>query len=213
MLKSTEKIIDHKLHQHLIREQDLSSLFKGSNARRYALVNKALNKGELIRLSRGYYMLAEKYLETPFSQLYLANRLVPNSFISAESALSFHGWIPERVTQVTSVCAFGRSRDYDTPAGFFAYLVPPIDKKLFYFGVSSISINNKVVGVASPLRALIDYIYWHRIKAANINWLKNSMRIEATDIASITTAEAKLLRNIYCVSYVNNFLQEVVNAS
>ncbi len=69
MLKSTAHLLESHLKNHLIRDEDLAYVFKGTSARRYALVNKAIKKGELIRLCRGVYALATKYLSHPFSQV------------------------------------------------------------------------------------------------------------------------------------------------
>ena len=52
MLHSTEKILSTALGQHIIRDIDLANLFKGTPARRYGLVNKALKKKELVQLRR-----------------------------------------------------------------------------------------------------------------------------------------------------------------
>lgn len=210
MLKTTELLINHKLQQRVIRDSDLSYLFRGSAARRYGLVNKALKKGELIRLCRGFYMLAPKYQKQHLSRYYIANRIVPHSFITAESALSFHHLIPERVTQVTSISAFGRSREYNTPLGLFCYHVAPVHRKNFYLGVNLIEINEQFIYMASPLRALIDYIYWHKVQHANFDYLEHSLRIERDDLALISAAEAKALRSVYDVRYVKKFLSDVI---
>lgn len=175
MLRSVEKMIGSDFNNHLIRDKDLAILFGGSDASRYGIVNKALKSKELIRLNPGCYILSPKYLDQPMSQFYLANRMVANSYITAESALGFYGWIPERIVQTTSACAFGRKREYKTSVGVFTYLVPPVLPQCFYHGVKMIELNKKTVLIASPLRALVDYIYWHRVTDANIDWLENSM--------------------------------------
>ena len=83
MLNSTELIITNHLSDHIIRDHDLSYLFKGSAARRYALVNKALRKGELIRICRGYYTIATKYQKLALSLYYISNRIIPNNYITS----------------------------------------------------------------------------------------------------------------------------------
>src|SRR3989338_2740259 len=123
MLHTTEKMLAANLGGRIIRDIDLANLFNGDPAKRYGLVNKALKAQELIRLRRGFYVIAHKYNTTPISQYYLANHLVPYSFVTAESALSFHGWIPERVTTVVSMAAVERNRQFDTPYGHFEYRV------------------------------------------------------------------------------------------
>src|SRR5204863_9314057 len=136
------------------------------------LVNKAIKKNELIRLCRGYYTLHHKYLkEKLLNELYIANRIVPFSFVSAEYALSFHNLIPERVTQVTSIAAFGRNKKFETPYGNFVYRILPILPLYFYYGVQMIEMNNQIIYIASPLRALMDYVYCHTIENANTDFL------------------------------------------
>src|SRR5665213_3268799 len=100
MISNAEKLADMQLHEHIIRDSDLSQLLKVSDASRYGLVNKALKKGEINRICRGFYTVTQKYQKQSFSLYYIANRIVPHSFVSAESALSFHGWIPERIIQI-----------------------------------------------------------------------------------------------------------------
>ena len=62
----TEKIIEADFKNHIFTEIDLTRLLPGTIARHYGLVNKALKKGELIRLRRGLYIIASKYREKKF---------------------------------------------------------------------------------------------------------------------------------------------------
>lgn len=75
MQKHTVQMINHGLLNRVIRDIDLAAVFQGSPARRYAIVNKALKQGALIRLSRGYYTLAPEQQSHPLSQYHLANSL------------------------------------------------------------------------------------------------------------------------------------------
>jgi len=210
MLKSTELIMDHKLDKHIIRDSDLAKLFGGSPARRYGLVNKAIQKGELIRLARGFYTLNNKYLTHPLTTAYIANRLVPNSFVTAESALSFHGWIPERVTQTISINAFGRKKSFDTPMGEFLYYKTPVEKKHFFYGVELQENFAHTIYMASPLRALMDFVYLHKPKSANTDFLTGSLRIEEEHIAGIKADEIKALMPVYKSTPVKQFLNDLL---
>lgn len=209
MLNSTEKILGSELTNHVFRELDLAYLFRGSAARRYGLVNKALKKGELIRLHRGLYTLAPKYMKEHFSLYYLANHIVPFSYVSCESALQYHGWIPERVNQVSSIAAFGRNKEFNNDFAQFTYHVNQIDSVNFFLGVDQVQINNKLVWMASPLRALIDYIYWNKIKLVDLNFLKYSLRIEDSELATIRESEVKELIPIYRSTSIRNFLNSL----
>lgn len=202
--------MDHHLNEHIIREDDLESLFQGTPARRYALVNKAIKSGELVRLCRGYYTLHHRYQkEKTLDTFYIANRIVPFSFVSCESALSFHNFIPERILQTNSIAPFGRNKKFETPYGNFIYRVLPILPACFYFGVQMIVLNNHIVYIASPLRALMDYVYCHKIKNANAHFLVESLRIEKKNIDAITKKEITVLRGVYRSRYVTTLLKNL----
>jgi predicted transcriptional regulator of viral defense system len=207
MLNLTEKIIQNQLDKHIIRDQDLKYLLGGTDASRHALVNKALKKEELLQICRGFYVIGKKYRTFTLSQYAMANRIVPHSFISTESALSYHNFIPEQVTRVTSVAATGRYRQFSTPFGFFDYHVAPVDPSNFYMGVHFIQLNNQTVLMASPLRALIDYIYQHKIKRANLHFLIHSLRIDEENILKIPKETFDTLSSVYRTKYVCDFIK------
>lgn len=210
MLKSTEKIINAHLNDHIIRDVDLDFLLKVSPAKRYAIVNRLLKSGELIRICRGFYTLNKKYQKDLPDQNYFANRIAPFSFISTESALSFYHLIPERVTQTTSIDPFGRNRKFKTPYGIFTYNRVPIKIRYFYFGVNMIKSGAQFIYMATPLRALMDYVYKHKIENANVSFLEKSLRIEKEAIVKITKSEIKKLRMVYDSRYVKRFLKNLL---
>ena len=76
--------------------------------------------GELLRVRRGLYAIAPDCRRGSLSFEILANLLYGPSYLSMEYALSWHGMIPERVTELTSVC-LGRSRLFETEVGNFSY--------------------------------------------------------------------------------------------
>jgi predicted transcriptional regulator of viral defense system len=71
-----------------IKASQLDQLIGGSPKRRYGLVNRALKSGELLRIQRGLYVLAERYRPTPGHPFALAQALAPGSYISFETALT-----------------------------------------------------------------------------------------------------------------------------
>lgn len=126
MLASTEKLLQAGFKNQVFKDWDLASVFPGSDASRYAILNRALNADEVVRVHRGLYMLAPKYRGEKISQFVIANRRVTGSFISFETALSFHEWIPEKVTLIKSVTPNGCSRLFNTPLGEFEYIKVPM---------------------------------------------------------------------------------------
>ena len=208
MIKNTGQIINSLFQGHILQEKDLANLYEGTAARRYGLVNKAIKRKELLPLRRGLYMLASQQGEV--SAYYIANQLVPFSFVTAEAALQFHQWIPERVTQMTSMIAFGRNKTFHTFLGDFIYKKSLLKLEDFYVGVDRLEINQRFVLMATPLRALVDYIHWYKIKEANMDFLKNSLRIEEENLSSIKFTEIKELLQSYKSGYVNKFLNNLM---
>jgi predicted transcriptional regulator of viral defense system len=89
MFSAFEKLLDEGLADHAFTERDLMRVIGGTPASRYAIVNKALKKGVLMRLRRGLYFLTPKYHTFKPSQFYAASLIVPYSYISLETALAY----------------------------------------------------------------------------------------------------------------------------
>lgn len=83
-------------------------------------IGDMVRHGELLRLRRGLYAVAPAGRQGPLSTEILANRIYGPSYLSMEYALSWHSMIPERVTELTSLC-LGRSRTFSTGVGVFSY--------------------------------------------------------------------------------------------
>ena len=81
----------------------------------------------------------------------LANLIYGPSFVSLEYALAFHGLIPERVEQVTSVTS-QRAHHFDTPMGRFSYR----PTSHFHTGFTRVEAQAGSFLMALPERALAD---------------------------------------------------------
>ena len=99
----TEQLLFHPLRERILDEGQLANIVGGSPARRYGLVNRALQAGELQRLMRGLYVLPQRFRQTCLHPFVIAQRLQATSYISFETALAWHGWIPEAVYSTASV--------------------------------------------------------------------------------------------------------------
>ena len=205
----TEAIIDAGLTNHLLTETDLARLLGGTAARRYALVNKALKHGELVRITRGLYILAKKYSREKISRLVLANHIVAYSYVSLESALAYHGWIPELVATVFSVIPSGRSRTFATEYGEYAYERISTYRYEFLVGVEREIIDGQVCLIASPLRALVDYVYLRKPETAGVDFLEQSLRIERDAIKSIQATDIEQLEFVFRSRRVLAFLEQL----
>ncbi|HVE43996.1 MAG TPA: hypothetical protein VNC84_02520 [Gammaproteobacteria bacterium] len=205
-----DKLTEAGLTDRIITDVDLSNLLDGTQASRYALINKALSKREIIRLRRGLYLLAEKYRHQKLSQLFLATRIAPNSYISMESALSYHGWIPEKVTTVTNVLAIGRTKKFTTPFGEFIFYRLPINEYEFLTGVTRVEeIKNQPFLLACPLRALCDYVYLRKIDWQGIDYLTKGLRIDMENLMKLKSADFDETKNVYQSKRTLRFLDNL----
>lgn len=212
MLATTETLIDKGFKNQVFKECNVASIFEGTPARRYALLNKALKKKEIERLSRGVYILASKYRSQNLSKYYIANRIVSGSYISFETALSFHGWIPEKVTIILNVIFEGRTRSFNTAFGEFKYITIPVNEYEFLSGVYRKELDNKPFLIAGPLRALADYIYIRKIEWTSLDFLVEGLRIEQETLESLTSHDFDELHSVYHSKRVLVFLQQLRKA-
>ena len=201
----TEKVIE-KVPFTTFTDTVLRDLIPGTDDRRYGLVKRALKEGELIRLKRGLYALDEKWRRQPVNLYEAAQKIYGPSYVSLETALSHHGWIPEAVYTITSVC-FKRSKEFDTPLGRFNYVhIPSHD---FFSGVRRVSSPNGIFFMATPWRALADYVYVHRKKWNGLKPVVEDLRVDPSQLQS---ADADLLKEIEQASRssrVKNFIEGI----
>ena len=113
--------------------------------------------GKIIMLASGFYVLPDK--TTDETDLFaIAGRMYTPSFVSLESALSFHGLIPETVLTVTSVCT-RKTRRISSPLCTFIYRSI---KPQYFFGYEAKTGRNHRYLMASPERAVVDLLYFRR---------------------------------------------------
>ena len=105
-----EKAIGHTKTGIFTFGDVLTWLPHATRAAVYAHVQRALKSGEVIQLRRGLYHLSTSVFPALVSTEMLANLIYGPSYVSLESALSYHGWIPEAVHNCTSVTS-GRPRN------------------------------------------------------------------------------------------------------
>jgi predicted transcriptional regulator of viral defense system len=113
-------------------------------------------KGRLFRLRRGLYALAPPYRKVKAHPFVVANRMVRPSYVSLQSALAFHGLIPESVPVTTSITT-GRPGEFSTPLGAFVFR--HVQTTLFQ-GFREVKMDNRQPAfVATPEKALLDLLY------------------------------------------------------
>lgn len=119
-------------------------------------LSRWVKSGHLIQLRRGVYAIARPYRMIEPHPFLLANSLCRNSYVSLQSALAFHGLIPEHVPVCTSVTT-GRSEQLGTELGSFSYHRIKMD---YFFGFNQQEVApNQFAFVAVAEKALLDLVY------------------------------------------------------
>jgi predicted transcriptional regulator of viral defense system len=184
---------------------EVAAWIRGSAAGEAALVKRALAAGEIIRIHRGLYGLGSRYRDRPIDSLAIAQRIMGPSYVSLEAALAFHGWLPEAAETVTSVCD-ARARSFHTPIGPFCFHRVP-QARLFE-DVSRVSRPaGEAAFIASPLKALADYVLVHRLDWTGIEPLVESLRIAPQQLAEIQAERCRSLATNYRSRRVRRFLE------
>jgi|GEM_PF-101284 len=157
----------------------ISSLVEGGEASRWGLVNRALNKGEIIRLKRGLYALNPEIGGESPGLFVIANRIVPESYVSMESALGYHGWLQEEPAAVQSAISRGRAGSFANAFGQFVYQKVPITTSSFLLGVERHSSKGEAYLIAGTERALVDTLAARKPEWEGINALQAKLRIDS----------------------------------
>lgn len=211
----TEKVFKLSPPFGLFDKTVVGNLFPNANdGARKLLIHRAINANEILRLKRGLYILAPEFRKSDPHPYVIAAMLHAPSHISLETALSFHGLIPETVFQVSSVTC-SRSRNFDTPLGLFTFQrVPLLNPRS---GVEVVKLSKySWAFVAKPLRAITDLIYLRK----EISWetdgfgfLTDSLRMENEDISQIDFSHfneiLKGLRDKRTLYYLKSMKKEI----
>lgn len=194
----TKAIVQAGWSNRILTEAQLARLLDGTPQRRYNLVNRALHRGELVRLKRARYLLAHELAGKLSHPFVLAQALRPGSYVSMESALSYHGWIPEAVPLTLSVTHGRRGEEIATKEmGRFRYYPLALNRGYFLEGVDRIVLTEQAALLAQPLRALLDRFCLHKQAWPGLAALRLGMRIEEEALATICAESLESLRQIY----------------
>jgi hypothetical protein len=183
---------------------EVAAWLRGSADAEAGLVKRSLAAGEIIRLCRGLYCLGPRYRNRPVDSLVIAQRITGPSYVSLEAALAFHGWLPEAVESVTSVCD-SRSRSFRTPLGQFSFTHIP-QRRLFEDVHRVERPEGQAALIASPLKSLADYVYAHHLDWTGVEPLLESLRIPPSNLAEITPSACQALIANYRSRRVQRFL-------
>jgi hypothetical protein len=206
----TESIIEHGLRDRVLYERQLARIAGGAAPRRYGLVNRALKSQELVRVRRGLYILAPKYRGEPAHPFVVAQALEPGSYVSFETALSTHGWIPESVRTTASVVPGRKSSALEHPTlGSFAFHPLALNRERFLELIERRQFGSQIALVAKPLRALIDLVTLRKLQWPGLEGLIEGMRIEEQTLQDVKRADIEALVGVYKQKRPNTFLMSL----
>lgn len=124
------------------------------------LTTKLVKNGWLIRIKRGLYVISD--LSTrgflSLSPYVIANLLVAVSYVSFESALQQYGMFDQLTNKTVSV-SLKMNKTVHLSGVEYSFVKTKQD---YYFGWQEIQTNNQTARVATPEKALIDLVNFHR---------------------------------------------------
>jgi predicted transcriptional regulator of viral defense system len=114
-------------------------------------------KGYIEKIKNGFYCFTDQQKNEMFYFL-AASKIYKPAYVSLESALSYHGLIPEGVFSVTAITTNNTATFHSKLCSFyFRHL-----KASLFFGYNLLKYNDFFVNMAEPEKALLDYLYLHK---------------------------------------------------
>lgn len=156
----------------------------------YKLLQRLENNGIVKRVKHGKYLFTLREA----NEFTIANFLVNPSYISLESALSFHGILSQFPYTITSITPM-KSQKIICQDKEYEYV--HIDKK-YFFGF----MNNGKFITATPEKALIDTLYLVAKKLRSIHF-------EELNLEPINKEKFKLLSNGYSLTPLAKLLKKL----
>jgi hypothetical protein len=188
-------------HKPYIHDVALATLLGGSRDRRYSWTKRALKKGCFTRLRKGLYLI-EKKNSIPVDAFEIAQQIYGPSYVSFESALSYHGWIPEAVYTTTNATT-KRGQSMRTPIGLFSYEHTPQDQ--FFMAVERKETVDSIALIAHPWKALADYVYARRKRWKKLADVMKDLRLDESKVAEADCSVLEEIAQYYRSPRVQRF--------
>lgn len=140
---------------------DFARIFEVQPVTAQAFLSFNSRKGLFTKITRGIYA----FVLNPPDKFETANYLYKPSYISFETALSYHGIIPETVYTITSATT-KPFKEFNVQEQSYQYR--HIKKELF-FGYTPTRTRGKILLIADKEKALLDYLYFSSLKKQPLN--------------------------------------------
>ena len=174
-------------------------------------ITRLLAGGDILRIKKGLYCFGEALRREPVCREYVANLILGPSYVSLDYALSFHGLIPERVEQITSLTT-RRSRTFTTPLGQFSYHTLGIRR--YAEGVSLETSGSSRFLIASPEKALADKVWKDKRFSGRRGsdyetYLLEDLRIDTDGLRALDRARLRAVARAYASLKIDNLVKFV----
>ena len=121
-------------------------------------ISQWVKNGYIERIKKGLYILSNRKKE--INPMVLAEKIYSPSYLSLEFALNHYGIIPDIPGTYTSVSS-RKTMNYKTDFGYFSYQKI---KPEFFTGYRPLVEKNVSFNLATPEKAILDYIYLNKNK-------------------------------------------------
>jgi predicted transcriptional regulator of viral defense system len=124
------------------------------------LITKLVRNGWLIRIKRGIYAISDLSNRgfLTLSPYVVANLLVPDSYVSFESALQHHSMFDQMTNKTVSV-SLKEIKSFQLVNMEYRFVKT---KPELYFGWEDVQIGSNRARIATPEKALIDMVNFHK---------------------------------------------------
>ena len=167
-----------KVRSFALFGDDVLSTFEGTLGYWHLQLNRWAKKGQVIRLKKGIYALPEERRACSFSVTWLANALYSPSYLSLEYVMSLNDFIPEQVHRVTSITSL-KTKKFQNLLGVFSYR--HLKNSLFFGFEEKQDEFGKSILIATPEKALLDFIYLYPGWENTLAFLQENLRLQNLD--------------------------------
>ncbi len=144
--------------------------------------------GRVVRIHEGWYTLNEPFRRARIDTKVVASTIKEGSYVSLQSALEFHGLIPEHVAETACVTT-GRPLTVDSPFGRIRYRHIKRDA---FFGYMRVGNGLQQAYVAKPEKALLDLVYL--TPGSEDRAYLNELRLQQTHTLDLDTMQGMAVR-------------------
>lgn len=128
------------------------------------LILKLVRNGWLIRIKRGLYLITDLSSRgsLSLSPFIVANLLEPESYVSFDTALQQYGMFDQSIDKTVSVSLYQRKSMRLSGIEYTFVKTKPG----YYFGWQDVQIESRTARIATPEKALIDTVNFHKSEYA-----------------------------------------------